>query len=153
MSKVLIASFSHSGKTAKMAEFIAEGIRMQSGQAIVKNMGDIQSAADLAGYDGYIFGSPTYSLDIPGPVNSFLELAASAGLEGKPGGAFGAYKHEVGYQPGGVAAEMILDKMEKDFKMEPFYLGPLRMKEDDIETVDGMRACQDYGRVFGEKLG
>jgi hypothetical protein len=37
--------------------------------------------------------------------------------------------------------------------MEPFQLGPFNLKEAAIDTVEGMRACQDYGRVFGEKLG
>jgi len=37
--------------------------------------------------------------------------------------------------------------------MEPFELGSFNMKEAIIETNEGMRSCQDYGRVFGEKLG
>jgi len=27
------------------------------------------------------------------------------------------------------------------------------LKEAIVETTEGMRACHDYGRVFGEKLG
>jgi hypothetical protein len=36
--------------------------------------------------------------------------------------------------------------------MKPFELGPFTLKEDLVETSEGMRTCQDYGRVFGEKL-
>jgi hypothetical protein len=38
------------------------------------------------------------------------------------------------------------------YKMLPFELGSFKMLEKDVETRDGMKACQDYGRVFGEKL-
>ncbi len=153
MKNVLVAYFSHSGKTAQMAEYIAEGIRFKGHQASVKPIAELKSPADMAGYDGYIFGSPTYSLDIPGPMKSFMELAGKSSLEKKKIGSFGAYRHEVSYQPGGVAAEIILDKMSKEYHMEPFSLGPFRLKEDLVDTVEGMRACQDYGKVFGEQLG
>jgi len=36
--------------------------------------------------------------------------------------------------------------------MKPFELGAFTMKEDLIGTSEGMKTCQDYGRVFGEKL-
>jgi hypothetical protein len=36
--------------------------------------------------------------------------------------------------------------------MKPFELGPFILKEDVVETGEGMKTCQDYGRVFGEKL-
>jgi hypothetical protein len=37
--------------------------------------------------------------------------------------------------------------------MEPFELGPFNLKEEFVETSEGMKACHDYGRIFGEKLG
>ena len=43
--------------------------------------------------------------------------------------------------------------MQYVFKMNMFELGSFNLKEAVVETVEGMRACQDYGRVFGEKLG
>jgi len=36
--------------------------------------------------------------------------------------------------------------------MMPFELGPFIMKEELVETSEGMKNCQTYGRVFGEKL-
>ncbi len=153
MKKVLIVYFSHSGKTAEMADYVAEGVRFTGNQAVVKSISEIKAIEDLLGYDGYIFGSPTFSLDIPGPMKSFLSKENQANLKGKLGGAFGAYKHEVGYEPGGKAASLIMDTMEKEYQMVPFDLGALKLKEDLIETREGMRACQDYGKVFGEKLG
>ena len=147
MKKVLIAYFSLTGNTEKMAEYIAEGVRFNEHQAVTRKVSNIKKADDLEGYDGYIFGSPTYYLDVAEPMKTFLFLCRKAGLDGKPGGAFGSYTHD------GNAPSIIFDTMQYVFKMEPYELGPFNLKDDILETPEGMRACQDYGRVFGEKLG
>ena len=147
MGKVLIAYFSLSGNTEKMAEYIAEGVRFSGQQVVVKKISDIKSANDLADYDGYIFGSPTYHRDMAEPMKTFLFLAKRANLESKLASAFGSYTHS------GDAPAIILDTMQYVYKMEPFELGSFNLKEAIIGTGEGMRACQDYGRVFGEKLG
>ncbi len=152
MKKVLIAYFSSTGKTETMAQYIAEGVRFSGQEAVVKKIGDIKSVADLAGYDGYIFGSPTFSLDLPKPVRTFLLLAQKAKLEGKVGGAFGSYRHDISYQHDSYGPAILFKILEEEQKMKPFELGPFNLKEDDVETRDGLKACQDYGKVFGEKL-
>lgn len=73
MKKVLVAYFSSSGKTEEMANYIAEGVRFNGLQAKVMKVSEIKNVDDIAGYDGYIIGSPTFSLDIPAPVKLFLE--------------------------------------------------------------------------------
>ena len=152
MKKVLIVYFSLSGETEKSANYIAEGVRFTGSEAIVKDIAEIHSARDLEGFDGYIFGSPTFSLNVPGPMRAFLRLAVKAKLAGKLAGAFGSYRHEVGYEPGGKAAAELLETMEKDLSMVPFELGALKLKEDVIESAEGMRANQDYGKVFAQDL-
>jgi flavodoxin len=167
MKKVLIAYFSLSGNTEKMAQYIAEGVRMSGQQAVVKKVSALKSLEDITGYDGYLFGSPTYYQDIAEPMKQFLFLAKRAGLEGKPGGAFGSYTHD------GNAAARVFDTMQYIFKMDPFDLGALNMKDIMLEEPgrgqentstlvagevhgnprEGMKACQDYGKAFGEKLG
>ncbi|MFC1892742.1 flavodoxin domain-containing protein [Chloroflexota bacterium] len=165
--KVLIAYFSLSGKTEKMAEYIAEGVRFSGQQVVVKKISDIKSANDLADYDGYIFGSPTYHRDMAEPMKTFLFLAKKANLGGKLAGAFGSYTHS------GDAPAIIFDTMQYVYKMESFELGVLNLKEAQLEETgrgepsqrqyiagevhggagEGMRACQDYGKAFGQKLG
>jgi flavodoxin len=146
MKKVLIAYFSISGTTEKMAQYIAEGVRISGQQAVVRRISDIKNFKELNGYDGYIFGSPTYHRDMAEPMKTFLFLAKKANLEGKPAGAFGSYTHD------GNAPEMIFNTMQYVFKMEPFELGPFNLLEAKVAISEGMHACQDYGRVFGEKL-
>lgn len=147
MKRILIAYFSLTGKTEKMAEYMAEGVRFSGQQAVIRKIADIKSANDLAGYDGYIFGSPTYHRDMAEPMKPFLFLARKANLEGKLAGAFGSYTHS------GDAPAIIFDTMQYVYKMQPFDLSSFKLKEDVVETRDGMKAFQDYGKVFGEKIG
>ena len=146
MSRILIAYFSLTGKTEQMAQYIAEGVRFSGNEVVARKISDIKSADDFVGYDGYIFGSPTYHRDIAEPMKTFLFLARKANLEGKLAGAFGSYTHS------GDAPDIILETMQYVYKMEPFSLESFNLLEAAIETPDGMRACQDYGKVFGESL-
>ena len=147
MKKVLVVYFSLTGMTEKMAQYIVEGIRFSRQEAVIKKTSDIKNKDALEGYDGYIFGSPTYHRDMADPLKTFLFLARKVNLEGKSGAAFGSYTHS------GDAPAMIFDTMQYVYKMGPFELGSFNMKEAVVETSEGMRTCQDYGRVFGEKLG
>ena len=146
MKNILIAYFSLTGTTQKMAEYMAEGVRISGQQVTVKKVSDIKGVEELAGYDGYIFGSPTYHRNMAEPMKTFLFLVRKADVEGKLGGAFGSYTHD------GNAPEMIFDTMQYVFKMEPFELGPFNLLEAKVETSEGMHACQDYGKAFGETL-
>ncbi len=150
--RVLIAYYSAGGVTAKMADYIAEGVRFSGNEAVVKKIIDIKNALELVGFNGYIFGSPTYSLDVPKPMKTFLAMTEKANLEGKICGAFGAYTHDVSYRHDTHAPTIILDTLQKEYKMKPFELGAFALKEDIVETSEGMKTCQDYGRVFGESL-
>ena len=153
MKRVLIAYFSLAGRTEKMAEYIAEGIRFSGQEAVVKKIEHINTPVELAGYDGYIFGSPTYSLDMPEPMKTFLLKTCKAGLEGKLGGAFGSYTHDVSYKHDAHAPAIIFHTLQYSCKMKPFELGPFNLNETLVETSEGIRTCQDYGKAFGEKLG
>jgi len=146
MAKVLIVYYSLTGRTQRMAEYLAEGLRFAEHEAVIKKTSEIESAEDLNGYDGYLFGSPTYHQDMAGPVKTFLFQVRGADVEGKLAGAFGSYTHS------GDAPAMVFDTMRYVYRMRPFCLGPFNLLEAKIGTQDGMRACHDYGRTFGEKL-
>jgi flavodoxin len=146
MAKILVAYASITGNTEKMAQYIAEGVRFSGSEAVVKNISIIKEAGALDGFHGYIFGSPTYHRDMAGNMKTFLFLAKKANLEGKLAGAFGSYTHS------GDAPSLILETMEYVFRMAPCKLGSFNLKEALIDTPDGMRACQDYGKNFGEEL-
>ena len=146
MKNVVVAYTSRTGKTETMANFIAEGVRMSGHTADVKKLGDIKSEKDLEGYDGFIFGCPTYHRDMTGNMKTFLFLAEKANLLGKMGGAFGSYTHS------GDAPGRIYDTMMHVFKMDMVDLGSLNLLEHVVGTADGNRSCQDYGRAVAAKL-
>lgn len=146
MKKVLIAYASRTGKTEKMANYIAEGIRISGNDAVMKKISEVKNEKDLAGYDGYVFGCPTYHRDMTAGMKTFLFHAEKANLIGKMGGAFGSFTHS------GESAPMIFDTMLYVFKMDMVDLGPLSLKEATIDTGEGTKACQDYGKAVGKKF-
>ncbi|MCP4264520.1 MAG: nitric oxide synthase [Candidatus Brocadiaceae bacterium] len=147
MKKVLIAYYSRTGKTEKMAEYIAEGVRFSANDVEIKKISEIKKESDLDGYDGYIFGSPTYHRDMTQNFKTFLFLAQKANLEGEAGGAFGSYTHS------GDAPKYIFETMEHVFKMKMTQLGSFNLFEHLVETAEGIKACQDYGKAIGILLG
>ncbi|MBN2107159.1 MAG: nitric oxide synthase [Deltaproteobacteria bacterium] len=148
MKKILIAYISRAGHTQQMAEYIAEGLRFSGACEVeLKPITDINGAPALAGYDAYLFGAPTYHRTMPPAMEAFLFLAQQAGLAGRAGGAFGSCTHS------GDAPLHIFDTMEHVFKMRLTGLGPFKLLEHLVETPEGMRACQDYGRSVAGLLG
>lgn len=147
MKKVLIAYVSRTGKTEAMANYIAEGLRITGQDVELKKVSTIENEKGITGYDCYVFGCPTYHKDMTGGMKQFLFKAEKANLTGKIGGAFGSHTHS------GESAPMIFDTMEHVFKMDVTDLGPLNLTEATVEGGEGMKACQDYGKALGEKLG
>ena len=146
MGKVLITYYSRTGKTEKMAEYIAEGVRFSGNSADIRKLAEIKSEKELEGYDGYVLGCPTYHRDMTANMKTFLFLVEKAKLNGKVGGAFGSYTHS------GDAPKYIFETMENVFKMDMTSLGSFNLLEGLVEGTEGMRACQDYGKSISEKL-
>ena len=147
MKKVMIAYVSRTGNTAKMADYIAEGVRFAGAAVETKKVAEIKNAKDLGAYDGYVFGCPTYHKDMTASMKTFLFIAENANLTGKIGGAFASHTHS------GESGPMIADTMRYVFKMDMVDLGALSLKEDIVNTDEGLKACQAYGKNLGEKVG
>ena len=144
MAKALIAYASRTGQTKTIANLIAEGIRFSGHEAVVKSTSDIKNADDLQGYDAYVFGSATYHGEMMQPMKQLLFLSEKAGLEGKAGGAFGAF----GWS--GEAPQRIFDTMKHILKLD--LVGDcLRLKSANLDG--GQSMAQDYGKQVGAKLG
>lgn len=142
MKKVLVAYYSRTGNTEKMAEYIAEGVRFSGNVADVKKITEIKTEKDFDGYAGFIFGCPTYHRDMTENFKTFLFLAQKGKLQDKSGGAFGSSIHS------GEAPKLIFDTMEFVFKMKMTNLGPFDLREQIVNTDAGLRACQDYGKAL-----
>ncbi len=143
MPKALVVYTTRTGETKDIADLIAEGIRMSGAEASVVNSTQIKKEDELAGYDAYIFGSATYHGEMMQGMKTLLFLAEKANLEGKIGGAFGAF----GWS--GEAPDRIYNTMKNIFKME-MVSGPLRLKSASLGG--GKKMAQDYGKEIGKKL-
>jgi flavorubredoxin len=143
MGKILIVYASRTGETRAIADLIGEGVRMAGHQAEVVDVKTIKSEADLAGYDGYVFGSATYHGDMLQSMKTFLFLAEKSQLEGKVGGAFGSF----GWS--GEANDRIYQTMKNIFKME-MAADSLRLKSSNLGG--GVNMAQAYGRQLAQKL-
>ncbi|MFH2058735.1 MAG: flavodoxin domain-containing protein [Pseudomonadota bacterium] len=138
MGKVLIIYATRTDETKGIADLIGEGVRLAGQEAEVKKTSEIKSEEDIKGYDGYVFGSSTYHGEMITSMKQILFISERAELEGKPGGAFGAY----GWS--GEAPGRIYDTMEHIFKMKMVPGGPLMLKASWVEG--GLKACQEYGK-------
>ena len=137
MAKALIVYASRAGSTKKIGELIAEGIRISGNEASVVKVNEIKKETDLDGYDAVVFGSATYHGAMMQGMKTLLFLAEKANLEGKVGGAFGAF----GWS--GEAPSRIFDTMDNIFKMK-MVSGPLRLKSASLGG--GIQMAQDYGK-------
>jgi flavorubredoxin len=144
MSKALIVYATLGGATRAIADLIAQGVRRMGCDAEVVNASEIKKEEDLAGYDGYVFGSATYHGQMMQPMKTLLFLAAKINLEGLPAGAFGAF----GWS--GEAPGRIYETMENVLKMDMFGT-PLRLKS--AYEKGGSTAAENYGRGIAQKMG
>jgi flavorubredoxin len=143
MGSVLVVYTTRTGETEKIANLIAEGVRFAGNDATVKNSKEIKSETDLQGYDGYVFGSATYHGDMMQGMKTLLFLGEKANLQGKAGGAFGAF----GWS--GEAPDRIFGTMENIFQMK-MVTGPLRLKSSSLGG--GIQMAQDYGKQIAALL-
>jgi len=143
MGRALIVYTTRTQETRQIADLIAEGIRFAGQEAVVLETKAIKNEADLAGYDAYVFGSPTYHGEMIQPMKTFLFLAEKAELENRIGGAFGAHGWST------EAQERIYQTMKTVFKMD-MVSGPLLLKSASLGG--GIQMAQDYGRDIAKKM-
>ena len=89
MAKVWIVYYSRSGNTAKMADYVAEGVKAEGVEVTCKPVEDT-SLEDLLEADGIIMGSPTYYGTMAAGLKVFIDesIKYHGKWMGKVGGAF-----------------------------------------------------------------
>jgi flavorubredoxin len=143
MASALIVYTTRGGETRKIAELIAEGLRLSFVEVAIKEAKEVKSESDFNGYDAVVFGSATYHGDMMQGMKTLLFMAEKADLEGKIGAAFGAF----GWS--GEAPNRIYDTMLHIFKMD-MVKEPLRLKSSQLGG--GIQMAQDYGKEIAKKL-
>jgi len=89
MKKVLVAYYSRSGNTEKMAKIIAEELSKKNISVDLKRVEEIEIDS-LPNYDGYIIGSPNYFGTMAAEVKKFIDDSVKyyRKIEGKLVAAF-----------------------------------------------------------------
>ncbi|MFA4989746.1 MAG: flavodoxin family protein [Candidatus Omnitrophota bacterium] len=97
MKGALIIYYSRGGNTKKMAELIADGIRKEKVEALVKDIKDV-GAEDLLKYDGLVIGSPTYYGSMSAEIKKLFDDSVKfhGKLDGKAGAAFSSSRNVAG---------------------------------------------------------
>ena len=90
MTKILIAYYSKTGNTEKIANLIAEGAKSVQGVTVETKKVDTIDAKEAVKADGFAFGSPSYFSIMAGPLLTLLTefYFNKDALAGKPMAAF-----------------------------------------------------------------
>ena len=143
MAKALVVFATRTNQTRKIAQLIAEGMRFEGCDADVFNVTEMDKGGiSFDGYNAIVLGSATYHGEMLQSMKTFLFFAEKANVEGKAGGAFGAFGWS-GEAPGRIFYTMT-HIMRMDMVGEP-----LRLKSADLGG--GIKMAQDYGRQIAKK--
>ncbi len=71
--RVLVAYYSQTGLTGKMAQGVTEGAREVEGTVVILKRVEQVTAADLFSADAVVVGSPVYWANMAGPVKAFFD--------------------------------------------------------------------------------
>ena len=145
MAKALVVFASRTNQTRRIAELIAEGMRFENVDVTLVNANEVEKKGiNLDDYDAFVLGSATYHGEMLQAMKTFLFMLEKANMEGKVGGAFGAF----GWS--GEAPGRIFDTMQNVFNMK-MARDPLRLKSANLGG--GTKMAQDYGREIAKMLG
>lgn len=90
MARILVAYYSVSGHTKKMAELIVEGIKKEETVDVaLKNVEEVK-VEELLDYQGIVIGSPVYYGSMAAIIKKLFDESVKfhTKLDGKVGGAF-----------------------------------------------------------------
>lgn len=150
MPRMLIAYFSKTGHTKRMAEVIGEAAKQEKDVEVDVKPVDQVKPEDLLEYDGIILGSPVYYGTMAAPVKQLLDESVRfhGQLEGKVGGAFASSGG-----PGGGNETTVLDLLKalmihgmivKGMPTGDHY-GPIAVGMPDERSCG---ECRNYGRMM-----
>jgi NAD(P)H dehydrogenase (quinone) len=151
MAKMLVAYYSRTGNTEKMAELVAAGARSTGVEVALQPITEVL-AADLLNYDGLIFGSPTYYGSMAWEMKRLLDESVQyhGQLAGKVGGAFSSSANV-----GGGNETTVLDIL-KAFLIHGMIIqgsahgdhyGPVAINAPDKRSTP---QCESLGKRVGE---
>ena len=144
--KILVAYYSRSGNTKKMAEAVAAGVKKAGVDSDLREVTTIE-VDELPQYDAYIFGSPTYYGLMAAEMKKLLDesVAHHGKLSGRVGGAFTS----AGGIGGGaettvlsILEALLIHGMVVVGEAGSFHYGPVAIGKPNDSVLE---ACSKYG--------
>ncbi len=156
MAKALVAYYSRTGNTKKMAEIISEVLRHEGLTVDLKNVEDTK-ADELIKYDIIVFGSPTYYGSMTYQLKKLIDESVKlhGNLQGKIGAAFSSSGNLAGGNEttiSGIINAFLIHGMivQGDFRGD--HYGPVSLGPPDERVT---KECQRFAKrivVLAKKL-
>ena len=152
MPKILIIYYSRTGNTAKMANFIEQGLKEEGGVEIEKKEVKNASIEELPSADGIIIGSPVYYGDMAADIKKFIDESVKfhGKLAGKVGGAFASSAGVGGGNETTIMAiikALLIHGMVVQGSHHEDHYGPVAIGTPDERSK---RNCLHFGKNFAK---
>lgn len=142
MANIILIYASMTGNTEEMAETIAEGIREEGVELVIKSVFDA-NAFELENYDGILLGAYTWGDgDLPDELLDFYEEMNDIQLMNKRAAVFGSC--DSGYPAYGAAVETLIEKL-KELGADVVLPG---LKIELTPSSQDKEACKQFGKQF-----
>lgn len=144
--KIIIIYASMTGNTEEISEIIAEGIREEGEELVMKSVMNAD-ASELEQYDGILLGSYTWGDgELPDEFLDFYDDMDDIQLKHKRAAVYGSC--DSSYPSHGAAVDILIDKLQ-DLGAEVVLPG---MKIELAPTSQEKEACKQFGRQFVRQL-
>ncbi|MFH1061420.1 MAG: flavodoxin domain-containing protein [Candidatus Omnitrophota bacterium] len=147
MANALIAYYSRTGNTKKMAEIISEIFKKEGLIVDIKSVEDTE-ADELINYDVLVFGSPTYYGSMAYQLKQLID--ASVKLHGKLQGKIGAAFSSAGNVAGGnettilgIINSFLIHGMIVQGDSRGDHYGPVSLGAPDARAI---KECQRFAK-------
>lgn len=138
--KLIVVFASMTGNTEEMADAVAEGIRAQGAEAVLKDVFDA-NASELTDYDAVLLGAYTWGDgDLPDEFLDFYDEMDDVDLSGKPSAAFGSA--DSSYPEFGKAVNLLEEKLQSCGAV----LAAEGLKVELNPSEQEKEACRELGR-------
>jgi NAD(P)H dehydrogenase (quinone) len=148
MPQALIVYYSRSGNTKKMAELIANGVRMIEGVEVKVKAVQETDPKELLNIDGVVIGSPTYYGSMASEIKKFIDdsIKFHGKLEGKVGGAFSSSANIAGGNETtimDILKSLLIHGMIIQGSSKGDHYGPVSIQAPDERSK---KLCIEYGQ-------
>jgi NAD(P)H dehydrogenase (quinone) len=151
MSKILIAYYSRTGNTQKMAEEIAAGAQEAGGEVDLLSIDNV-TVDSLLSYDAVVLGSPDYYGGMASNIKKLLDdsVKLHGQLAGRIGGAFSSAANIGGGNETtilGMLQALLVHGMVVPGVAIGDHYGPVSINAPDERAI---RQCRKYGGMIAE---